>query len=66
MASHTNVAWVGDHADVGVLHIRDFDDGLQRRLRIAASVNDTTMKAIVEEAVARELARLERESENDR
>jgi plasmid stability protein len=47
--------------NMGVLHIRDFDDDLQRRLRIAASVHDTTMKAIIEAAVQRELDRLERE-----
>jgi plasmid stability protein len=51
---------MGRLPDMGVLHIRDFDDELQRRLRIAASIHDTTMKAIIEAAVRRELERLER------
>ena len=52
---------MGRLPDMGVLHIRDFDDELQRRLRIAASIHDTTMKAIIEAAVRRELERLERD-----
>lgn len=45
---------------MGVLHIKGFDDDLQRRLRIAAAEHDTSMKAIIEQAVRRELDRLER------
>ena len=45
---------------MGVLHVKDFDDDLQRRLRIAAAKLDTTMKALIEQAVAKELAELER------
>lgn len=46
---------------MAVLHVKDFPEDLQHRLRMAAVAREETVKALVERAIAELLDKLERE-----